>query len=1138
MEPMSNSHTPVRHSFEGGEMCSDTQQLNVTPTVLVGEKALMEADSSRDGNGKGIVDREVRVIESPEQSHGVSTQALLKSSQSETAQASLCEGAAQEIKPESAEQAEQNEKKAALDPEIQARQLDEIETQIIELTGVHGEIPKKELIRFKLAALYIQENILTRMLYGMATEEEAFSKFQSLGDLLPKSSNGAAFMRVLDLWWLPSNEKYFPESTVICLKKLHSVGECLKTAREDLKTAAESFDKGRLFLKSVSELKKAIVSTEGSSDSSGASSLASESFSEKKFNEVMGRLGSILGKGSNEPVTASQNGSKVHDSALSDVVDNPYRDELEAVKSSSMKGELSEPLSEVMKPDFSLTKLDKIVVIFHHLYQIHINDLYIEAVNLTNVDILENYFNELLLDTELSLYEKEIAYFAFIQSLGQFYCRMAMECSAGICAGKNNDGKSNTVISAQQNMARTYNTKLHKMAKASIKRGIFQGADFWVLSLLSSGFMMNYHWTSRDRTQLSALSLAVERCAKQESEIALAKFTNFIIAEILEDVEAYRSVADNSEKYNTFALLTMLWNDLGFSRWPYSTTLNPEKALEYLAFIRYEISDSDNQSAEMLKISMDNAFEFNKSLHGSTPFLQLYSERIALYYYMLGEPAKGSQLLKCTKGKSKALYFGLCMASREEYQLAIDFLEKNKIRDVCIKALLGILYEKLASSQKESSEQYKEWLSKAELNYRAVIGSRPEMNKYLAMLLEKRGYLPDSLKQWKAYRCFLHDQEDKSNVRSVRFKIPMEIKLVGEKILQLESQLEEIKLEKKAESLMGDDQSYSEDTVEKKPERQPARKRKGKKKSLPAADRRRACQEQKPADFLSEKRLSIPVRNLESELNLDSASESASEFEGQSHPQDHPQHHPQHHYQQQAQPENQWQLVTGKSDPFRLAVNQGGKIPVVFSIKEVERGWMKTRTLRHDLTNRLLHLDIGRGDYDGVLKIIDQYVGKIENPVAQLHFIQNREWLLRCKSFDNRALYAHCRGSGQTIHALKAELRLSILHCVREQVESVFHHAFQCLPSPLWFSNPDLLKKDIKGLIDHVHPEFCVQVGAQFSTAAHVMKDIHWEFTCHKGKDQTCRSLYGHSPQDYSNLAEKFYDFRNFIDPQHVSDII
>ncbi|WP_257267218.1 hypothetical protein, partial [Endozoicomonas sp. ONNA2] len=363
MESMSSSHTQIRLNSGDGAMCSDKQPLMVTPTR---DQALTDAAATRDGNGKSIVYREVRAVEASEQSHGVSTHALLQPSQSETAQVTPCEGASQDIKAKSAEQAE---KKSVLDPEMLTRQLDEIETQIIELTAVHGEIPQKELMRFKLAALYIQENILTRMLYGMASQEEAFSKFQSLGDLIPQSSNGTALMRVLDLWWLPSNEKYFPEKTVNSLKKLHSVSEYLQTALGHLNTAAESFDKGRLLLED--ELEKELIPSEGSSDSSTASSFTSEFYNEKEFKDILARLGSILQTGSNESSAASQNGSQVYSSASSD---NPYRDKFEAVTSRFIKGKLVEQPSEAMKSDFSLTKLDKLVVIFHHLYQIHNND--------------------------------------------------------------------------------------------------------------------------------------------------------------------------------------------------------------------------------------------------------------------------------------------------------------------------------------------------------------------------------------------------------------------------------------------------------------------------------------------------------------------------------------------------------------------------------------------------------------------------------------------------------------------------------------------------------------------------------------------------------------------------------------------
>ncbi|USE39203.1 hypothetical protein [Endozoicomonas sp. SCSIO W0465] len=1105
MDPLSSSHTPARHSFGDGEKCSDAHPARVTPTILVGEKAITDVGASKDGNGKSIDDRDACVIVASDPSHGVSTHALLKSNQGDSVQVSLCEDALQGIKLEDTEQREQE---TVLNQDVSVRKLGEIKKQIIDLTGIHGDVPHKELTRFKLAALYIQENILSRMLYGMSSEEEAFDKVFSLGDLIPRSSNGGALIKVLDLWWLPDNDKYFSESSVDYLKKLRSAREHLKEADKLLKKVGEIFDMNQSFVESVGELKKIVNALEENRDNSSSSAAVSESFCEKEYKNIQDRIISISEKLGNE--------------FYNDIEGDQYPIESQSVvKNITTKGQQSGETIRGVGSDFILTKLDKIVIVFHHLYQEFSNDSSCGLINLVNINIFDDYFNELLSETELSVYEKEIAYFACLQTLAHLYSRLVMECTVlrlGYSGLKSNGTR---LVSLEK--ARDYGTIMQKMVVASINSGICRVADFWVLRLLASGFVMNFRWKTNYRDQLATLYSALEKSPKQESEIALAKSTCFIIAETLEDVGAFKSVADNSAKYNTFALLIMVWNDLGLSHWPYSTTLNPEKALEYLEFIHYEISDLNNPCAGMVKKSMDKAYDFYIVMCGSTPAAQLCSERMALYYFMMGDPTRASALLEFTKHKNKELYFGLSMASKGKYQLAIQFLEKNNIKDVCIKALLGILYEKLASVQGESSEQFMELIHKAELSYRTVIGSRPEMNKHYAMLLEKRGDLSGSLKQWEAYQRFLLKQESESNIRSLRFKIPMELKLVGEKISELENQLKDIKSD-------ADTQFYTKGVVENKPERRPVRKSKGMKKSPHAADRRVTCQETfskiKSADVYAEKHFSIQVQDLKSERNINNNSNSGSEFDEKA------------NNQEPNLIETPWQLATGKSGPVWLTVDQGVRIPVGFSIKEVERHWEYTRAFRNDLTNRLLLLDIGREDYDGILAIINQYVAKIANPVAKLHFIQNREWLLRCKSFDNYALYAQCHRSGQSIQALKAELRLSILQCVREQVESIFQYAFQCSPSSLWFSNPGLLKKDIQYLIDHVHPEFRVQLGAQFSTAAHVMKDIHWEFTSQREKDQTCRALYGYSPDDYCNLADKFYDFRSFIDPHHVSDII
>ena len=185
-----------------------------------------------------------------------------------------------------------------------------------------------------------------------------------------------------------------------------------------------------------------------------------------------------------------------------------------------------------------------------------------------------------------------------------------------------------------------------------------------------------------------------------------------------------------------------------------------------------------------------------------------------------------------------------------------------------------------------------------------------------------------------------------------------------------------------------------------------------------------------------------------------------------------------------------------------------------------------------------MRLDFDGGDFDGALAMIDQYLEKITNPVARLHFIQNREWLLRCKSFHMPTLYQQSSLTGQSIQELRVQYRQSILDKVCAQVETVFIQLFQRKPSTQWFSNPDMLKEEVQLLRGRVHPEFFVQFGAQFSTAAHVMQDIYCEFSRHARGGESCLSLYNHSSAFYSDLSEKFYAFRNFIDPTHDSDII
>ena len=114
------------------------------------------------------------------------------------------------------------------DSGLLAHRLDEIKSQIIQITDAYGNIPRERMLRFKLAALYIQENFLTRMLYGVSSKEEAFSKVFSLDYLLPVGNRGRACKEVLDLWWLPCNAKYLPEDFLMVMEKLNTHSKLLR----------------------------------------------------------------------------------------------------------------------------------------------------------------------------------------------------------------------------------------------------------------------------------------------------------------------------------------------------------------------------------------------------------------------------------------------------------------------------------------------------------------------------------------------------------------------------------------------------------------------------------------------------------------------------------------------------------------------------------------------------------------------------------------------------------------------------------------------------------------------------------------------------------------------------------------------
>ena len=968
------------------------------------------------------------------------------------------------------------------DPGLLARRLDEIENQIIRITDVYGNIPQKQMMRFKLAALYIQENFLTRMLYGMPSREEAFSKVYSLDNLLPVGIYGEACIEVLDLWWLPCNAKYFHENVLKSKENLKSHCELLR------KTAA-----GFQLALDVLEKLKGGIPPEGTDASSSFAAL------KESINEKESDFKNLLEY--NEPLIVFNLIAETGE--IRDSEDN---------SSNQSNG----AFGGTEKTPFELSKLDKIIIIFHHLYQEFNDGVQPSVVNGINVNILNNYFRALMSETELSHLEKAIAHFACLQTVVLSYYKWSLECMALKFGYSGKNGSMLKKTTSQQ--VRGYKRLLHEITDGCIANGFYRVADYWILSLSSTGFLLNYRDNSAERNRLSLILAAIEKSPKQDIERALAKYTCISIAEHIKDVQAFESIAENSANYHTFALLTMLWNDIGFANWPYSKTLNPERALEYLEFIQNKMTEKDSGDFRILKEAM--SWVHNGLILFQGTGSPIVYERLALYYCISGEVYKVASLLEFAAHKDKKTYFGLAMASKGHYELAIGFLEKNKSIDLRIKAFLGVLYEKLIMKNNSQTEKHDEWHSKAKSYYQEVIKSRPEINKNLARVLEDGGKMKNALEHWIIYRSFLIKEAKEEGVRSVRFKISSELRLVSEKISELKAQLQKIENE-----FTGDQagEPAAQSVQRSESEKLDSRRKRSKKKIQTATADFSVPKEAASAGQKKDKPCSVPV-SLPAPGEIARLKDPRTDRELENEPEE---------------ADASWTTVTSrKPRSIDSNANSHSDIPADFSRKEVEHHWEITRPLRNNLTNRLMMLDFDGGDFDGALAMIDQYLEKITNPVARLHFIQNQEWLVRCKSFHMPTLYQQSSFTGQSIQELKVQYRQSILEKVCAQVEAVFTLFFQRKPSTQWFSNPEMMKEEVQLLRGLVHPEFFVQLGAQFSTAAHVMQDIYCEFSRHSKGDENCLSLYNHSPSFYFVLSEKFYAFRNFIDPSHDSDII
>ncbi|MFK0573201.1 tetratricopeptide repeat protein [Endozoicomonas sp.] len=674
--------------------------------------------------------------------------------------------------------------------------------------------------------------------------------------------------------------------------------------------------------------------------------------------------------------------------------------------------------------------------------------------------------------------------------------------------------------------------------------------DFIGMGLVGGAFLQNYKKGNRNHHKiLNKIGDAMLASAKQDNDIHVANYNAICISEINEDSADFDNKIKDSSKYSLVALLILIANNLGLSKWPFET-INPDQAVEYLSFLVGSKSELD-----LIRPIMEGHYEASIFVGGRTQFSKVWAARSALYFFLVGEVSKGDELLKCCEIDKPNLYLALAMIAKNQYEAAIRILESDskcssiKLLDARIKALLAVLHEKLADSTVQGDENAQR-LENSITYLKKVVSSRPELQKNLARVLGKKGEDEQALKAWLKYKGFLEKSVQKGSMqRATAFTYATEIILVNEKIDFLQNRIESSsdKPSVPTDELFLDGNTKLKGTIQ-------GSKKNGSQSSV--ATPLKTFENASELSILVEDTLSgtsargFPVKysaGFKKTGCVDSDSESGSFPLGQA--------ESELVYSKEVpyldndgadtdgDDQSPWRVVNKKGRPHHEYSTKvkNSSIPHILSDEVVDEYMMKTSMIRFDLNDRFLNLGLGyrEDDFHNLMIFIDQQIQSCENPVVQSHFIQNKEWLLRMKVFDNGMMIIESRNTGYPVIELKVKASLEILEITEKQIANLYGRLLGVKLPDGWFSEPDKLKTEhFIALINHAPLRFRVQLGAQFSMAAHVMEDFYdWHNLEGYSADLMDR-LCGMRPKRFHEQSKKFYYFRNFVNPEHNSDII
>ena len=784
---------------------------------------------------------------------------------------------------------------------------------------------------------------------------------------------------------------------------------------------------------------------------------------------------------------------------------------------------------KILDDNMEPTRLDRRLFVLYCLPGKCIpDDIYTNRFQMGGIDVLFIYKDQIKheLDSgEISSFDAQQLAVVWLYCLSSF-SQVCLDC---FHAADSLKFTRSVLPQANKGILVSYSQKCLDLIKWAVTNGFLEIASFGMVQQLLK-YVIKQGVKDMQSVQGLALDLARYgiKVAIRHHQVRHAHNEFVYMNELFSSENDFNRAMVVASQYTLLPLFIRVWHDLGvagrFHRWT-SESIKPGGAIEFLVKLRRQ-----PEKLQEIRLAVDNAAEYIMGgCNQQTQHTIEFAPRIALYYYLTGREAEGEAILEYGNVQCQSFFQFLSLIAEERFETAIEFMEKalqendkhrvrvnskKSIRDLQrikprILSLIGLLHKKIAENKTHTEAEQRRHLELALGYLMEQVKIRGELYLSIAEIQEKLGRFQES---WDSYdkleRIF-----EKSSPASYENCQLRGIRQAKERLADIIRDLPE------AES--GGYEDSSRDITQEK-FRKPKKAKRGNKRSCgkPAA---------KPVKKLSfdarETVLSstpIPAEQISETDTRDKALAACVEV--------------------LAIKEDGVQGAGDKGiEPGVDVIDEGAmfRTEMIDGLTEkvVEMKMRESRCERHELCCELLFsADI---DYDGLLVRHEHFYKKTDNIVLKLLILQNKMWTLRHKTFDTYILNYEANQRGIPVARIKIDLRLEILNTLLSNIESLRTlWTTSALPDN-WKTDPEVVVRsaDFQRFWKNktIAGRFWVQFGAQFSTMAHVMQDIHLDQLQEEEILQYQAGFLGENPGDFGELYPLFYQCRDRIDPEHRS---